>query len=217
VCSDFCPDKPAIQAEIKDVHNAFRRAVQPTASDMLMMNYSQEVAASAQAWVDQCILGHGNPSTRTLNGYEMGENLFYSSSPNSWTAVVTAWHNEVSNYLYPNGSSNGKTVGHYTQVVWNSSYKVGCGMTLCPNNIYFYACHYFRAGNFKSWPPYTAGLPCASCPKNCVDKLCTNPCPYVNKYTNCPSLKAMVGCGNNLVSSWCPAACQCSDEIIPIA
>lgn len=33
----------------------------------------------------------------------------------------------------------------FCQVVWNSSYKVGCGMTLCPNGIYFYACHYYRA------------------------------------------------------------------------
>lgn len=49
-------------------------------------------------------------------GYELGENLFYSSSPYPWTAVVNAWHSEVANYLYPNGSTNAKTVGHYTQV-----------------------------------------------------------------------------------------------------
>ncbi|KAF0031783.1 hypothetical protein F2P81_016338 [Scophthalmus maximus] len=78
-------------------------------------------------------------------GYELGENLFYSSSPYPWTDVVGAWHSEVSHYLYPNGSTNGGTIGHYTQVVWNSSYRVGCGMTLCPNNIYFYGCHYYRA------------------------------------------------------------------------
>uniref|UniRef100_A0AAQ4RIU0 ShKT domain-containing protein n=1 Tax=Gasterosteus aculeatus aculeatus TaxID=481459 RepID=A0AAQ4RIU0_GASAC len=214
---NICPDKPAIQAEIIDVHNAFRRAVEPTASDMLLMSYSEEVAASAQAWADNCVLAHGEPSTRMLNGYELGENLFYSSSPYPWTAVVNAWHSEVANYLYPNGSTNAKTVGHYTQVVWNSSYKVGCGMTLCPNGIYFYACHYYRAGNFRTWPPYKVGPSCASCPNNCEDKLCTNPCPYINKYLNCPSLKTLVGCSNNLVSSWCPASCQCIDEIIPIA
>lgn len=31
------------------------------------------------------------------------------------------------------------------QVVWYSSYKVGCGAKLCPGNIYFYGCHYYRA------------------------------------------------------------------------
>ncbi|XP_068426798.1 cysteine-rich venom protein pseudecin [Clinocottus analis] len=213
----FCPENTTVQAEIVDVHNALRRAVKPTASDMLLMSYSEEVAVSAQAWVDKCILNHGKPSTRMLNGYELGENLFYSSSLVPWTGVINAWNNEVSNYVYPNGSKNGQNTGHYTQVVWNSSYKIGCGMTKCPNNIYFYGCHYYRAGNFWGWPPYKAGLPCASCPNNCEDKLCTNPCPYINKYINCPTLKATSGCRNSVVLSWCPASCKCADEIIPIA
>ncbi|XP_051263632.1 cysteine-rich venom protein isoform X1 [Dicentrarchus labrax] len=217
VRADICTENAAAQAEIVDKHNAFRRAVQPTASDMLIMSYSEEVAASAQAWVDKCVLAHGAPSTRMLNGYELGENLFYSSSPYSWTDVINAWHSEVSHYQYPRGSTNSQATGHYTQVVWNSSYKVGCGVTLCPNNIYFYGCHYYRAGNFRRWPPYKAGPPCASCPNNCDDKLCTNPCPYINKYINCPTLKNTTGCSNALVNVWCPASCKCHNEIIPIA
>lgn len=31
-------------------------------------SYSEEVAASAQAWADNCVLAHGEPSTRMLNG-----------------------------------------------------------------------------------------------------------------------------------------------------
>lgn len=31
-------------------------------------SYDEEVAASAQAWVDKCTLAHGPPSTRSLNG-----------------------------------------------------------------------------------------------------------------------------------------------------
>uniref|UniRef100_A0AAZ1XPR1 ShKT domain-containing protein n=1 Tax=Oreochromis aureus TaxID=47969 RepID=A0AAZ1XPR1_OREAU len=174
------------------------------------------VAASAQAWVDQCILAHGAPSTRLLNGYHLGENLFYSSSLKSWTDVIGAWHSEVERYNYPIGSTNGKSIGHYTQVIWNSSYKVGCGATLCPDNIYYYGCHYYRAGNFRRWVPYTAGPPCESCPNNCVDKLCNNPCPYIDHYINCPILKNTTGCSNELVKAWCPASCTCTTEIIPI-
>ncbi|TMS10383.1 Cysteine-rich secretory protein 2 [Larimichthys crocea] len=110
-----------------------------------VLNYSEEVAVSAQAWVDKCILSHGAPSTRMLDGYELGENLFYSNSPKSWTDVINAWNSEGSYFIYPNGSTNGKAVGHYTQLVWNSSYRVGCGVTLCPNDVYFYGCHYYRA------------------------------------------------------------------------
>ncbi|KAM9353553.1 cysteine-rich venom protein [Symphorus nematophorus] len=213
-----CTDNPTVQNEIVAVHNGFRKAVEPAASDMLRMNYSVEVAASAQAWVDKCILAHGAPTTRMLDGYELGENLFYSSKLYQWTDVVEAWHSEVANYKYPMGSKNGKTIGHYTQVVWNSSYKVGCGVTLCPNNIYFYACHYYRAGNFKGWIPYTAGEPCALCPNDCVEgKLCTNPCPIINRFLNCPTLKKIFGCSKQWMKDSCPASCQCITEIIPVA
>ncbi|XP_056300667.1 cysteine-rich venom protein latisemin [Pseudoliparis swirei] len=213
----ICPEDTAVQAQIVGRHNAFRRAVQPTASNMLLMSYSEEIAASAQAWVDKCIVAHGAPSTRLLDGYDMGENMFYSFGPDSWTKAVDTWHREGSHFLYPNGSSNSQTIGHYTQVVWNSSYKIGCGVAMCPNNIYLYSCQYFRAGNFRGWIPYKAGPSCASCPNHCEDKLCTNPCPYINKYINCPTLKAMTGCSNALVYAWCPASCRCTDEIIPIA
>lgn len=88
------------------------------------------------------------------------------------------------------------------QVVWSSSYRVGCGMTHCTNKgVYIYGCHYYRAyvtrdfalhvtserskkihsnavfwfnrGNFKGWPVYKEGDSCASCPNNCEDRLCS--------------------------------------------
>uniref|UniRef100_A0A3B5K6P7 Cysteine-rich venom protein ophanin-like n=1 Tax=Takifugu rubripes TaxID=31033 RepID=A0A3B5K6P7_TAKRU len=217
VLTGICTDNTSVQAEIVDMHNSLRRAVQPAASDMLKMSYDGAVAASAQAWVSKCLLKHGPPTSRVINGYEMGENLFYSSSPFSWTTVISSWHSEAANFLYPNVSVNGASTGHYTQIVWNSSYKVGCGVAVCPNNIYFYGCHYYRAGNYKGWNPYQKGPSCASCPNNCEDKLCTNPCPVVNDFLNCGALKALFGCNNRWVPSWCPASCQCSDKIIPIA
>ncbi|KAM3872998.1 cysteine-rich venom protein pseudecin [Diretmus argenteus] len=214
---DICTENTAIQAEIVEQHNAYRRSVEPTAADMLIMNWSDEVAASARNWVDRCELAHGPPSTRMLQGYELGENLFFASALHTWDKVVSAWHSEVANYQYPNGSINGGAIGHYTQIVWNSSYKVGCAGTLCKGNVYYYGCHYYRAGNFRRVPPYKVGPPCASCPDACENKLCTNPCPYVNTYRNCPAMKNqwVGGCGNALVHKWCPAECKCANEIFP--
>ncbi|XP_013871839.1 cysteine-rich venom protein [Austrofundulus limnaeus] len=216
VQQDICPENTTVQAEIVDAHNAIRRDVDPSAADMLLMTYSEELGVSAQAWLDKCILEHGPPSTRMFNGYELGENLYFSSSAAPWSSVISAWQHEKWHYAYPNGSAIGLPIGHYTQVVWNSSYRVGCGLTLCPNSTYFYGCHYFRAGNFRRWPPYKVGNPCASCPNNCVDKLCTNPCPYINDVINCPALINEFGCNSSLVSGWCPASCKCTTEIIPI-
>lgn len=51
-----------------------------------------------------------------VSGYEMGENLFFSSSPNSWTNVISTWQKEAENFQYPDSSLNGKSIGHYTQV-----------------------------------------------------------------------------------------------------
>ncbi|KAF5909887.1 cysteine-rich venom protein ENH1-like, partial [Clarias magur] len=103
--------------------------------------------------------------------YQMGENLFKSSELVPWTDVVTAWHNEVANYNYPTGSANGKSIGHYTQVIWFSSYQVGCGVAKCGSD-YFYDCQYYRAGNYRRVPPYSLGEPCSACPGNCENKLC---------------------------------------------
>ncbi|XP_056457966.1 cysteine-rich venom protein [Gadus chalcogrammus] len=211
----ICPTDPAIENQIVDAHNAFRRAVQPSAANMLKMIWSNDVAALSQAWLDHCMLKHGPPSSRMLNGYELGENLFYSTSALDWATVITAWHNEVQHYTYPNGSRNGESVGHYTQVVWNSSWQVGCGITKCGSK-YFYGCQYYRAGNYVGWPPYKEGTACDSCPNNCEDKLCTNPCQYINRFLNCPALKKEAGCGNHWVNLWCLAECKCPNEIIPV-
>ncbi|KAK3540811.1 hypothetical protein QTP86_001967 [Hemibagrus guttatus] len=168
---EICTNLTAVQEEIVNIHNTFRREVVPTASNMLKMRWSDEVAASAQLWADTCAIAHGPPSSRMLGTYEMGENLFYSSNMLLWTDVVTAWHNEVVNYKFHTGSINGKSIGHYTQVVWFSSYEVGCGVAKC-GSVYFYDCQYYRAGNYKGVPPYSLGEPCAACPNDCDDKLC---------------------------------------------
>lgn len=215
VSTEICTNVTSVQDEIVNQHNAFRRAVSPSASNMLKMNWSQEAAVSAQNWANTCSMVHGEPSTRMLGTYQMGENLFKSTGMVKWTSVVTAWHNEVANYVYPTGSANTQPIGHYTQVVWYSSYSVGCGAAKCGSN-YFYVCHYFRAGNFKGVAPYTQGQSCAACPGACEDKLCTNPCPHINKYSNCASLVAALKCTYPGMTDWCPASCLCSGKIIPV-
>ncbi|TRY66063.1 hypothetical protein DNTS_025949, partial [Danionella cerebrum] len=140
---DVCTELPSVQEEIVKAHNDLRSAVEPSASNMLKMSWSEGVAQSARDWINQCNMTHGPPSSRTIDGYEMGENLFKGSDINSWTTVVNAWYSEVNNYKYGIGSINGQPVGHYTQVVWYSSYEVGCAVTQCGSS-FFYGCQYYR-------------------------------------------------------------------------
>ncbi|XP_004414290.1 PREDICTED: cysteine-rich secretory protein 2 [Odobenus rosmarus divergens] len=104
------------------------------------------------------------------------------------------------------------------KVVWYSSYQVGCGIAYCPNQEslkYYYVCQYCPAGNnvSKKNTPYQQGTPCASCPGNCDNGLCTNSCEFEDLLSNCDSLKKTAGCGHELLKEKCKATCLCENKI----
>ncbi|KAK7907681.1 hypothetical protein WMY93_016293 [Mugilogobius chulae] len=202
--------------EIVDKHNALRRGVSPSASNMLRMSWSSEAAANAQRWANKCTLNHSPDSDRVISTSGCGENLYMSSYKNTWSNAIQSWYDEVHDWKYGVGSINGGVVGHFTQVVWYRSNLIGCAMAYCPNAKYnyFYVCHYCPPGNYQYARPYTSGTRCAACPGACDNGLCTNPCPYTDQYSNCPELKQQHGCGNQQVASWCPASCMCTNNEI---
>uniref|UniRef100_A0A8C2X161 ShKT domain-containing protein n=1 Tax=Cyclopterus lumpus TaxID=8103 RepID=A0A8C2X161_CYCLU len=195
--------------DIVNKHNALRRGVRPTASNMLEMSWSNEAAANAQRWANTCSMKH-SPDTSGC-----GENLYMSSFKNTWSNAVQSWYDEVKDWRYGVGSTNGGIVGHFTQIVWYRSNKVGCAVAYCPNSPYkyFYVCQYCPPGNLQLARPYKSGPSCGDCPNACNDKLCTNSCPYTDQYSNCAELKQQWGCTNSNVASWCPASCKCGSEI----
>ncbi|KAK1170318.1 cysteine-rich venom protein TEL1-like [Acipenser oxyrinchus oxyrinchus] len=209
---------PNVQKTIVDKHNALRRVVTPPASNMLKMAWSAEAAVNAKTWANTCSMNHSPSDTRKISTSGCGENLYMSSNANSWDMAVQAWYDEVKDFKYGVGSTNGAVVGHYTQVVWYRSNKVGCAVAHCPGSKYkyFYVCQYCPPGNVQNLltTPYKAGPSCGDCPNACDNKLCTNPCSYSDMYSNCPALKATFGCGHPSVLAWCPASCKCANEII---
>ncbi|XP_062267989.1 serotriflin-like [Platichthys flesus] len=202
--------------EIVNKHNDLRRSVQPTASNMLKMSWSYQAAANAQKWANSCSMKHSHKSARTISTSGCGENLYMSSSKNSWSDAIQAWYDEVKDYQYGVGAINSGMIGHYTQVVWYRSNLIGCAMAHCPNSQYkyFYVCQYCPPGNSQFTHPYKAGPSCGDCPNACDNKLCTNPCPHIDQYSNCPDLKKQHGCTNPDVATWCPASCKCSSQFI---
>lgn len=84
-----------------------------------------------------------------------GENL-YAASPMTAvntleSAAVSAWGAEASAYNYAAPGFSAAT-GHYTQVVWKASTKLGCGVTNCGSRAGilpgFVVCRYTPAGNY---------------------------------------------------------------------
>ncbi|CAO2607681.1 Cysteine-rich secretory protein 1, partial [Lemmus lemmus] len=180
--------------------------------------WNSEAQANAQTWANQCAYQHSHQEFRKIKNLKCGENIFMADYPASWSQAVQSWYDESSNFKFGSGpTTRNAVVGHYTQLVWNSSHQLACGVAECPNHPlkYYYVCHYCPPGNFvnKKNTPYTVGKPCASCPNNCEDGLCTNSCDYEDKYSNCAALKASLTCENLMVKNDCKASCNCEGKI----
>uniref|UniRef100_A0A1L8D673 BATXCRISP1 n=1 Tax=Bothrops atrox TaxID=8725 RepID=A0A1L8D673_BOTAT len=213
------PRKPEIQNEIVDLHNSLRKSVNPTASNMLKMEWYPEAAANAERWAFRCIERHSLPNSRVIRGIKCGENIYMSPIPLKWTEIIHAWHDEYKNFKYGTGAEPPTAViGHYTQIVWYKSYLAGCAAAYCPSSSYkyFYVCQYCPAGNMrgKTATPYKSGPPCGDCPSACDDGLCTNPCTKEDTFTNCDSMVQLSGCQDRQMQSECPATCFCQNKII---
>ncbi|KAH9611938.1 hypothetical protein KSS87_022476 [Heliosperma pusillum] len=131
-----------------NAHNTARSAVGVgnIAWDTTLAAYAQNYANQR---IGDCALIH--------SGGPYGENLAWGSSPSmTGTAAVQLWVNEKSNYNYnTNTCAPGKVCGHYTQVVWANSVRLGCARVQCNNNGgYFVICSYAPPGNVVGQKPY---------------------------------------------------------------
>jgi pathogenesis-related protein 1 len=91
------------------------------------------------------------------SGGQYGENIFWGWGKDySGIEAVNSWVSEKKYYNYgSNSCASGKVCGHYTQVVWRSSTKIGCAKVVCDNNAgIFIICNYKPAGNIRGKKPY---------------------------------------------------------------
>ena len=63
-----------------------------------------------------------------------GENL--AKGYGDWKSAITAWYDEVSDYDYSNPGFSSST-GHFTQLVWVGTTKLGCGVADCNGSMYY--------------------------------------------------------------------------------
>lgn len=79
------------------------------------------------------------------SGADYGENLALGYSA---TGAVDGWYNEIKSYNYSSSAIQPAT-GHFTQVVWRDSKRVGCAIRYC--NSYwgnYMICEYDPSGNY---------------------------------------------------------------------
>jgi pathogenesis-related protein 1 len=153
--------EPPELAGITMLHNQVRQQVD-TATPLPPLEWDESLAATAAAWVAQCrdteapagLIDH-NPNRSQGHPYYVGENVYGSSGQATAQGAVQTWAAEKANYNYANNTCNG-VCGHYTQIVWRTTQKLGCAIGDCPNLTYrsSIVCNYGPGGNINGQRPY---------------------------------------------------------------
>jgi pathogenesis-related protein 1 len=127
------------------------------------MTWDPALAKIASDWVVKCtdsdgngLVDHNAGRSDTYPTY-VGENIYASSGTASGTDAVSSWVSEGKDYDYAsNTCAAGKVCGHYTQVVWAKSIKLGCALHDCPGLTFksTIVCDYGPGGNFNGEKPY---------------------------------------------------------------
>ena len=90
--------------------------------------------------------------TLVHSGGPHGENLASWTGPAGVTQAVTLWASEKSKYSGAGGPYAGPAdgAGHYTQIIWAATTKVGCARVTCHSNgmaTSIVSCNYSPRGN----------------------------------------------------------------------
>jgi uncharacterized protein YkwD len=123
-----------------DAHNRYRAKHCAVA-----LTWSARLADVAQRWANAlrdrgCQFGH--------SGGNFGENLAAGTKGTLDPAsVVKMWYDEIAQYRFPDGGFSMET-GHFTQVVWRGTQRVGCGHSQC-KGMDIYVCEYDPPGNWE--------------------------------------------------------------------
>lgn len=111
------------------------------------LTWSREVAAVAQKWADH--LRDAGCKFEHSPGGKYGENLSYLSPAGIGrpAAITRGWYDEVRDYDFSKPGFAFNT-GHFTQVVWRGTERLGCGVAQCAN-AEIWVCNYDPPGNWR--------------------------------------------------------------------
>lgn len=144
------PPEPTPQAEtgalagLTAAHNAERALVGTSP-----LTWSPSVAGIAQQWAESLVNDNACTLAHNTNRGQLGENLFWTTTPRSTQYVVSQWIKEKVDYnAQTHTCAEGKLCMHYTQVVWHNTTEVGCGMATCGNGTQIWVCNYNPTGNY---------------------------------------------------------------------
>merc|ERR1712066_148966 len=140
--------KADINADMLKQHNDYRATHN---ADPLSID--DDLMEKAQAWADELAaekkFAH-NPD-KSLGEESVGENIYMSSGGEASAKDATrSWYCEVDDYKEnPNKWSNDPAIGHFTQVVWKNSQRVGFGIATDSDGMTYVVANYLPPGNMN--------------------------------------------------------------------
>uniref|UniRef100_A0AC35TFK5 SCP domain-containing protein n=1 Tax=Rhabditophanes sp. KR3021 TaxID=114890 RepID=A0AC35TFK5_9BILA len=134
------------KAKVVAEHNRYRSIVPST--NMRMVYWSEELAASAQRHANTCDFRHSRGRRN------VGENIWASPYGN-YSDAVQRWFQEVYDSRCGCNHAYKHCCGHYVQVVWADTNLIGCGYAKCRDiqgvsgrgHKHVFVCHYNPQGN----------------------------------------------------------------------
>nr|WP_298896328.1 CAP domain-containing protein [uncultured Altererythrobacter sp.] len=128
-------------------HNAERRAL-----GIPEMQLDDDLNDQAQAYAEEMArtgnFAHSSSSSRP----NQGENLWAGTASRfEYDAMVGGWIGEKQYYIhdrfpYVSNTGNWQDVGHYTQIIWRDTTRLGCGLATGGGWDYL-VCRYSPPGN----------------------------------------------------------------------
>jgi len=147
------PSASAFKSDILNYHNKLRNKHQNTPSmswDNTLQNYAQK---HCNAIVAQNIgLWHSTSADRGGSGENLAMRMIGGKvCSNVGGQSTQAWYDEIEFYDFSTGKNKPGTndaIGHFTQLVWSSSTKLGCAYSVNSNGYAYVCCNYDPPGNY---------------------------------------------------------------------
>lgn len=136
------------QQRALQIHNEAREEV-----GCSPLTWSNELASEAQAYAEHL----ANTGRFEHADTPDGENLYWFSAVTATPAedACESWLEEKTQYKHgKNWSSNVYDVGHYTQMIWSATKRVGIGYAVGADGSTYVVARYHPTGNYLNEKPY---------------------------------------------------------------
>lgn len=142
------------------------------------LSWDWQLAADAAVHAERCIFAHASQIGKGPP-VQQGENLSLAAGQ---PVGIDGWLNEEPNFSCPDNQCLRDQCGHWTQILWHNTTKVGCAKKNCPtvvdgqgkdigfNNSELLVCRYSPPGNYIGQNPCT-----------------TDECKKGSKTSDCPT------------------------------